>query len=61
MNILLQLIPAKDSWSSSVTLSFLAVRTRDTTEFSWMADAFPGRKCSSVLSRLSFRWYADIH
>lgn len=53
------------SWSSCFTPKFLAVRVNAKfsmfKEMSLMRDSFPGRKSSSVLSRLSFRWCADIH
>ncbi len=54
-------------WEMAGHPVFLAVQVRDTTELSvvmersWTGDAFPGRRDSSVLSRLSFRCWVDIH
>jgi hypothetical protein len=48
------------------SLSFFALWEGDTLELSTVMErslsrhAFPGRKISSVLSRLSLRWWADI-
>jgi hypothetical protein len=50
---------------SKVTPRFFAPWKGNTVEFSTVMErlncqAFPGRKSSSVLSRLSLRWWADI-
>lgn len=61
------MLAAKDSLSSSDTPGFFLVWANDTTVFSvveersWNRNNFPWRKRSSVLSKVSFRWFADIH
>ena len=65
-NGLLQLA-VRGSWLSSVTPRFLAAWVGAASELSkvtgrsWVGESFPGRKSSSLLSRLIFRWCAEIH
>ena len=60
------MLAVRESWLSSVTPRFLAVWVGANTELSkvivrlWVGEPFPGRKSSSVLSRLIFRWCAPL-
>ena len=61
------MLAVRESWLSSVTPRFLVFWVGVNTELSklivrsWVGEPFPGRKGSSVFSRLIFRWCADIH
>ena len=61
------MLAVRESWLSSVTPRFLAVWLGANTELSKVmvrsrvGEPFPGRKSSSDLSRLIFRWCPDIH